>query len=118
TVTNTPPPVTSTNTPPPVTSTNTPPPVNYTNNPPVTVSLVDDVTLQLPQAGDSALHILSPSLLELVHINTQPSGSTQVSDCNFSQPAAVQPSRSCKPGGICSVASETGDGWLLSGESW
>ena len=63
--------------------TNTPPTNTFTNTPPTTVSVVDDLTLQIPQPGDNALHILSPSMLELVHINTQPSGSSQVTDWNF-----------------------------------
>ncbi|HEX4265675.1 MAG TPA: glycoside hydrolase family 9 protein [Verrucomicrobiae bacterium] len=35
-----------------------------------------DPTLQIPQPGDTALHILTPTVLELVRINTKPSGVT------------------------------------------
>ncbi|EEF63251.1 glycoside hydrolase family 9 protein [Pedosphaera parvula] len=73
---------TITNTPPPVTGGSTNPPVVITNTP-GTVSTVDYTTLALPKAGDNTLHILSPTALELVYINSQPNNSTQPSTWNF-----------------------------------
>src|SRR6185437_11060629 len=40
-------------------------------------------TLQIPQPGDSALHILSPNLLELVRVNTKKSGATAMDSWNW-----------------------------------
>src|SRR5581483_10707213 len=83
TTTNSPPPVTGTNTPPPATGSNNVPPIVFTNAPPGTVSPVDDTTLHMPQPGENTLHILSPSLLELVLINTKQPDPAQVSQWNF-----------------------------------
>ncbi len=62
-----------------VTSTNSPSDTNsvaqVTNNIPG-VSLVDYVMPQLPQVGDNTLHVLTPNLLELKLINTEPQGGT------------------------------------------
>jgi hypothetical protein len=56
------------------------------------VSVVDYTTLKLPKPGDSTLHILSPTMLELVLINSQPNNSTPPSTWNFvnSTPSASQ----------------------------
>jgi hypothetical protein len=77
TVTNTPP-VVGTNTP-PVASTNPPP--TTTNLPPAAsistngllpgTSIVDNIALRMPHPGDYALHVLTPTLLELKLINTK-----------------------------------------------
>ncbi len=40
-------------------------------------------TLQIPNIGDSALHILSPNVLELVLINTTPPNSSKVDSWNW-----------------------------------
>ncbi len=64
-------------------TTNTAPTITYTNTPAASVSGVDDLTLQLPQPGDNGLHILSPSMLELVHINTKQPDPAAVTDWNF-----------------------------------
>ncbi|MDB6134794.1 MAG: hypothetical protein JWM59_3037, partial [Verrucomicrobiales bacterium] len=37
-------------------------------------------SLTLPETGDSALHIISPDILELVRINTKPAGTATVPD--------------------------------------
>jgi hypothetical protein len=62
----------------------TPPP---TNGVPLTGSnnwlhaaSADDVGLVIPQPGDYALHVITPTLLELKHINTAASGSTTPND--------------------------------------
>ena len=34
--------------------------------------IIDGLTGQLPQVGDTAMHILSPTLLELIKVNTRP----------------------------------------------
>jgi hypothetical protein len=47
------------------TVTNTPSVPNTPPTPGTAVSVVDNVALQLPNAGDSSLHILSPTVLEL-----------------------------------------------------
>jgi hypothetical protein len=70
---------TPTNTP-PTTTTNTP--AVATNSIPG-VSSIDYLTPELPKVGDTALHILTPSLLELKLIDTQPQGASQVSQWNF-----------------------------------
>jgi hypothetical protein len=44
---------------------------------------VDDTALQLPAVGDYLLHVLSPSLLELVYINTKQPDPAQVTTWNF-----------------------------------
>jgi hypothetical protein len=44
---------------------------------------VDDTTLQLPQAGDSLLHVLSPTLLELKLIDTKQPGAGFLANWNF-----------------------------------
>jgi hypothetical protein len=83
--------VSLTNTPPVVQPpTNTPPVIQPpTNTPPVitntpgTVSLVDYTTLKMPKAGDSTLHVLSPTMLELVYINSQANNSTPPTSWNF-----------------------------------
>jgi hypothetical protein len=59
------------------------------------VSLIDYTSLQLPNVGDNALHILTPNLLELKVINTKQPDPATVSSWNlvdsggnFSAPAA------------------------------
>jgi hypothetical protein len=44
---------------------------------------VDDTALHLPAVGDHLLHVLSPSLLELVSINTKQPDPAQVTNWNF-----------------------------------
>jgi hypothetical protein len=44
---------------------------------------IEDTALQLPQAGDSLLHVLSPTLLELKLINTKVAGSSLPGTWNF-----------------------------------
>jgi hypothetical protein len=92
-----PPPVVTTNNPPPVVTTSNPPPVVTTNTPGsatnavVTLgtnvipglSCLDDVTLQMPQCGSNALHVLTPTLLELQLINTKAPDPAQVAQWNF-----------------------------------
>ena len=39
-----------------------------------TLDTIDGLTGPLPKVGDTALHILSPTLLELIKINTEPAG--------------------------------------------
>ncbi len=52
---------------------------------------VDDIALRLPALGDNALHILSPTLLDLALINTQPAGSgTTVTSWNFVTSGTLQ----------------------------
>ncbi|MBI3191698.1 MAG: glycoside hydrolase family 9 protein, partial [Pedosphaera parvula] len=53
-----------------------------TNSPP-SVSTVDYVNLQLPKVGDTAMHILSPTLIELHRINTKQPDPATVTDWNF-----------------------------------
>jgi len=50
---------------------------------PTSVSVVDYATLELPKAGDSTLHILSPTLLELKLINAKQPDPAPVSSWNF-----------------------------------
>lgn len=54
-----------------------------TNPPPSTVSVVDDTNLQLPKPGNNTLHVLSPTLLELVLINTKQPDPALVDSWNF-----------------------------------
>src|SRR5580658_3863693 len=44
---------------------------------------VNSKTLQMPNVGDSALNILSPTLLELQLINTEEEGAAGVTNWNF-----------------------------------
>jgi hypothetical protein len=100
------PPIVDTNTP-PVTDTNltgtNPPPVVDTNPPPVTdtnppaastnaltgdnnwlhTATVDYTALVVPKIGDYALHVLSPTLLELRSINTAPQNTTTPTSLNL-----------------------------------
>ncbi len=43
----------------------------------------DYTTLNLPQVGSSLLHVLAPTTVELVRINTETAGSTMVDSWNF-----------------------------------
>src|SRR6185369_10983785 len=60
-----------------------------TNIPPVTTnalvgtSLVDYLSAQLPAVGDHALHVLSPTILELKLITTKPPDPAPVSQWDF-----------------------------------
>jgi len=45
--------------------------------------IVDYTDLQLPQEDDHAVHILSPTLLELIRINSKPTHTSQVDSWNF-----------------------------------
>ena len=58
----------------------TPPP---STNPPPVVSVVNYTSLELPQIGDTALNILSPTVLELHLINTKDPDPAQVANWNF-----------------------------------
>ncbi|HWI58862.1 MAG TPA: hypothetical protein VNZ22_16670, partial [Bacillota bacterium] len=78
TTTNTPPPITTTNTPP----STTPPPTNVvavTTNSLPGATRIDYLTPQLPEVGANALHILTPTLLELNLINTKQPDPARVS---------------------------------------
>ena len=48
----------------------------------------DDVANLIPQPGDSTLHVLTPTMLELKHINTAASGSTTPNDWTSTSPSA------------------------------
>ncbi len=82
---------TTTTTTDPVATTVSPTTVSPTPSTPVTDTLrsllngfnVDYTALQLPNAGDSILHVLSPTVLELKHINAVNQGSTTPTDWNF-----------------------------------
>ena len=56
---------------------------NRTADPAAAGDNVDDTALELPAVGDNLLHILSPSILELVSINTKQPDPGQVSSWNF-----------------------------------
>ncbi len=92
------PPVTTppTNSPPTGTppTNNTPPPTNtppiVTTNAPGGISVVDDASLKMPTPGQNTLHILTPTMLELVLINSQPNNSTPPSTWNFVNSGSFQ----------------------------
>ena len=48
----------------------------------------DDVACLIPQPGDYTLHVITPTLLELKHINTAASGSTTPNDWTTTTPSA------------------------------
>jgi hypothetical protein len=48
-----------------------------------TTQAINDATLRLPEPGDMALQILTPTLLEITNINTKPPGAEAVSNWNF-----------------------------------
>ena len=52
-------------------------------NLPSTLMNVNSKTLRMPKVGDSALNILSPTLLELQFINTEAQGAVGVTNWNF-----------------------------------
>ncbi len=56
---------------------------NRTGDPTVAGDNVDDTALELPVVGNNILHILSPSVLELVSINTKQPDPAQVTNWNF-----------------------------------
>ncbi|MGH7969128.1 MAG: cellulase N-terminal Ig-like domain-containing protein, partial [Limisphaerales bacterium] len=66
---------------PPVVSTNSPGTISSNAAP--GISVVDYVTLELPKVGDTTLHILTPSLLELKLINTKAADPAQVAQWNL-----------------------------------
>jgi hypothetical protein len=93
-VTNTTPPVVIiTNVPPPVTSTNSASSTNFAGGTTTTnsaspkaatlISDVDYTSLALPKVGDSTLHILTPTMLELKLINTKAADPSTVSIWNL-----------------------------------
>ena len=53
----------------------------FANHAPATDAI--DPTLQIPKPGETALHILSPSVLELVRINTEQLHSGTVDSWNW-----------------------------------
>ena len=69
---------------------------NRTSDTAETGDNVDDTALQLPQVGDNQLHIISPSILELVSITTKQPDPATVSSWNFvnSSGVATEPSPS------------------------
>jgi hypothetical protein len=88
--------VTTSNQPPVVTTTNTAPLAGTNKLAGVTNSVValdtnaipglnslDDVSLQMPQVGSNALHVLTPTLLELQLINTKTPDPARVAQWNF-----------------------------------
>ncbi len=67
-----------------------PPPVSPTNPPVLTgpsnwlhAATADDVACVIPQPGECALHVITPTLLELKAINSAPAGSTTPSTFNL-----------------------------------
>ncbi len=71
-------------------------PSNRTSDPTETGDNVDDTALQLPEVGDNQLHIISPTVLELVSITTKQPDPATVSTWNFvgANGAAAEPSPS------------------------
>ena len=75
--------------PPPTTTTNPPVVSSFTNAAPSDTNFLfgstaaDDIGLRMPKVGDTGLHVLTPTLLELQLVNTAPQGSTRVSQWDF-----------------------------------
>jgi hypothetical protein len=77
------------------------------------VDTIDGLTGPLPKVGDTALHILSPTLLELVKVNTKPVGGP-VDSWNFVNATGVFQA----PPSSCFKVTVAGRAVIVSGEGF